>query len=101
MMFSPMGPFMSELFPTRIRATGQGFCYNFGRGIGALFPALVGILTNQVGLANAIAIFGVSAYVLMILAILTLPETLGRSLPDDEDGKSLKTYKDATGGYTV
>ncbi|MGE8475814.1 MAG: MFS transporter, partial [Paraburkholderia hospita] len=42
MMFSPMGPYMTELFPTRMRAAGQGFCYNFGRGIGALFPALVG-----------------------------------------------------------
>lgn len=101
MMFSPMGPFMTELFPTRVRATGQGFCYNFGRGIGALFPALVGKLTSEVGLANAIAIFGVGAYAVMVLAILTLPETLGRSLPEDEAAGSPETDNDATRGYTA
>ena len=30
MMFSPMGPFMTELFPTAVRGVGQGFCYNVG-----------------------------------------------------------------------
>jgi MFS family permease len=36
--FSGMGAFLTELFPTRLRGSGQGFCYNFCRGIGALFP---------------------------------------------------------------
>jgi hypothetical protein len=31
-----MGPFLTELFPTRMRGSGQGFSYNFGRGIAAL-----------------------------------------------------------------
>ncbi len=44
MMFSPMGTFMTELYPTAVRGVGQGFCYNAGRGIGALFPAAVGFL---------------------------------------------------------
>ena len=47
MMFSPMGPFMTELFPTAVRGVGQGFCYNVGRGIGAIFPALVGFLAAR------------------------------------------------------
>lgn len=101
MMFSPMGPYMTELFPTRVRATGQGFCYNFGRGIGALFPALVGKLTVGVGLANAIAIFGVGAYAVMLLAILTLPETLGRSLPEDEVAGRTDADNEARSGYTA
>ena len=88
MMFSPMGPYMTELFPTRIRAAGQGFCYNFGRGIGALFPALVGKLTAVVGLGEAIAIFGIAAYAVMLVAIVFLPETLGRPLPDDPSPES-------------
>ena len=37
-IFSGMGAFLTELFPTRVRGAGQGFTYNFGRGVGALFP---------------------------------------------------------------
>jgi sugar phosphate permease len=33
MKFAPMGPFMTELYPTNIRGTGQGFCYNAGRAV--------------------------------------------------------------------
>jgi MFS family permease len=80
MMFSPMGPFMTELFPTAVRGVGQGFCYNVGRGIGALFPALVGFLAARLGLAAAIAIFSFCGLALMIVALLLLPETRGRSL---------------------
>ena len=45
--FSGIGAFLTELYPTRLRGSGQGFCYNFGRGIGALFPFLVGALSNS------------------------------------------------------
>jgi sugar phosphate permease len=79
-MFSPMGSFMTELYPTAVRGTGQGFCYNAGRGIGALFPAMVGFLATKLGLTVAIAIFSLSAYGIMIVALLMLPETRGRSL---------------------
>jgi MFS family permease len=60
-IFSGMGPVLTELFPTSVRGAGQGFCYNFGRGIGALFPFLVGALSTSTSLANAIAIFAVAA----------------------------------------
>jgi MFS family permease len=84
MKWSPMGSFMTELFPTEVRGVAQGFCYNVGRGIGALFPALVGILADQWGLGNAIAVFGCTGLVMMILALMTLPETRGRSLDSGE-----------------
>jgi MFS family permease len=80
MMFSPMGPFMTELYPAAVRGVGQGFCYNAGRGIGAVFPALVGFLAARLGLAAAIAIFSFAGLMLMIVALLMLPETRGRSL---------------------
>ncbi len=80
MMWPPMGPFMTELFPTEVRGTAQGFCYNAGRGIGALFPALVGFLANQMSLAIAIAVFAFIAYMLMVIALTMLPETHGRAL---------------------
>ena len=79
-MFPPMGPFMTELYPTEVRGTAQGFCYNAGRGIGALFPAVIGFLSSVLSLAGAIAIFAAAAYGLMILMLLLLPETRGRSL---------------------
>src|SRR6201995_1962054 len=81
--FSGMGAFLTELYPTRLRGSGQGFCYNFGRGIGALFPFLVGWLSTSMSLANAIAIFAVSAYLVFFLTAFALPETRGRVLHAD------------------
>jgi MFS family permease len=81
--FSGVGAFLTELYPTRLRGSGQGFCYNFGRGIGALFPYLVGALSTTTTLANAIAIFAVAAYSVFFLAAFALPETRGRVLHAD------------------
>ncbi len=78
--FSPIGAFFTELFPSRVRGSGQGFSYNVGRGIGALFPTLVGILSARMGLGHAISIFAVVAYLTMVIATLLLPETRGREL---------------------
>jgi MFS family permease len=78
--FSGVGAFLTELYPTRLRGSGQGFCYNFGRGVGALFPFLVGALSNSTSLANAIAVFAVAAYAVFFLAAFALPETRGRVL---------------------
>lgn len=80
--FSPMGAFFSELFPTSLRGSGQGFAYNLGRGIGALFPALVGYFSTHMRLGAAIAVFAVAAYILMTLSVLLLPETRGMDLPE-------------------
>ena len=81
--FSGIGAFLTELYPTRLRGSGQGFCYNFGRGIGALFPFLVGALSATTSLANAIAMFAVVAYALFFIAAFALPETRGRVLHAD------------------
>jgi sugar phosphate permease len=81
--FSGVGAFLTELYPTRLRGSGQGFCYNFGRGIGALFPFLVGALSTTTSLGNAIAIFAVLAYGLFFIAAFALPETRGRILHAD------------------
>lgn len=79
-VFSPIGAFFTELFPSRVRGSGQGFSYNVGRGIGALFPTLVGVLSTRMELGHAISMFAVVAYVTMVVAILLLPETRGREL---------------------
>jgi MFS family permease len=74
-IFSDMGPVLTKLFPTSVRGAAQGFCYNFGRGIGALFPTLVGLLSASVALGTAIGIFAAISYAIVILATLVLPET--------------------------
>lgn len=78
--FSGVGAYFTELFPSRVRGSGQGFAYNFGRGIGALFPALVGYLSATMPLGQAIGIFTGAAYVVVILAVALLPETRGKAL---------------------
>jgi MFS family permease len=82
--FSPMGAFFTELFPTHLRGSGQGFSYNLGRGVGALFPTLVGYFSNRIQLGIAIAVFAATAYLLMILGVLLLPETRGLELAEPE-----------------
>jgi MFS family permease len=80
--FSPMGAFFSELFPTRLRGSGQGFSYNLGRGVGAMFPAFVGYIMIRISLGHAIEIFSMAAYLIMALSVLALPETRGQDLQD-------------------
>jgi len=78
--FAGLGSYFAELFPTRVRGTGMGFAYNFGRAVGALFPTLVGYISSMIALETAIGIFTVSSYALVLIAILALPETKGRVL---------------------
>jgi MFS family permease len=81
--YAGTGAFLTELFPTRLRGSGQGFCFSFGRGIGALFPTLVGYLSGTFELGNAMAVFAVIAYGTFFLTAFALPETKGRVLEPD------------------
>lgn len=78
-IFSGFGSYLSELFPTAVRGTGQGFTYNAGRGLGAVFPTLVGFLADSWGVGGAL-VFGALGYGLAVVALLGLPETRGREL---------------------
>jgi MFS family permease len=80
MKFSPMGPFMTELYPTELRGTGQGFCYNGGRAIGSFFPTMVGFASQIMPLGSAIVLFCCLASGLMIVMLPLLPETRGRTI---------------------
>ncbi|MBO9558936.1 MAG: MFS transporter [Caulobacter sp.] len=79
-MFSAIGPVLTELFPTEMRGSGLGFCYNVGRGLAGLMPALIGLDVQKTGLAHAIGLYATSAYVLVLLATAIIPETRGRDL---------------------
>lgn len=79
-IFSGMGAFLTENYPTRIRGSGQGFSYNLGRGIAALNPTFVGLLSATMPLGQSIGIFAVLSYGVVVFAALMLPETKGRDL---------------------
>jgi MFS family permease len=75
--------YLPELFPTRVRATGQGVCYNFGRILTALsawkVSSLMAWFHNSYAQAGAAVVV---IYIIGIIAILFLPETHGQPLPD-------------------
>ena len=79
-VFSGMGAFFTEIFPTRVRGMGQGFAYNVGRATGALFPSFVGILSTYMPLGQAIGCFAALGYAIMAIAAFVLPETKGKVL---------------------
>ena len=82
MKFPPMGPFMTELFPTAVRGKAQGFCYNAGRAIGSFLPTMVGFVSQSFSLGATIAVLSAFASGLTIVMLMLLPETRGRSLAE-------------------
>jgi MFS family permease len=79
-IFGAIGPLLSEQFPTQIRATGQGFAYNFGRAAGSFVPTAVGMLSAKMPLGEAIGLVSLVGYGLIIISVSLLPETRGKNL---------------------
>ena len=77
--FSLFGSMLAELYPTRIRGTGQGFAYNFGRGLSAMAPFLVGAIADSQGLGVALAL-NAGFFLLGAIIIFWLPETKNTEL---------------------
>jgi MFS family permease len=81
--FSMFGSFLAELFPTAVRATGQGLTYNLGRGLGALAPYTIGFVATlpNVGIGSALAL--TSAFFLAGAGlILFFPDTSRQALAE-------------------
>ncbi|HUP59457.1 MAG TPA: MFS transporter [Thermoanaerobaculia bacterium] len=77
--FSVFGAMLAELFPTRIRASAQGFCYNGGRLAAATATLYMGSAAMKYGLGPSIATVGLFFAVGAVL-IWLLPETKGTEL---------------------
>ncbi len=72
--------YFPELFPTSVRATGQGFCFNFGRLIAAVGALQLGNLVNLFGsAANAYTTLS-CVYLIGMLMVWYGPETKGTEL---------------------
>jgi MFS family permease len=81
--FSMFGSFLAELFPTAVRATGQGLTYNLGRGLGALAPYTIGYVATlpNVGIGSALAL--TSAFFLAgAVLVRAFPDTSKQPLAD-------------------
>ncbi|TQM13828.1 MFS transporter [Pseudonocardia kunmingensis] len=50
------GSYIGELFPTRIRTTGAGFCFNVGRGVSAFAPFGLAALATVTGLSGGLLV---------------------------------------------
>ena len=75
--------YLPELFPTRIRATGQGFGYNYGRILAAGRTANVALMQGVFDGKYATACSLMSLIYVVGLAIIWLaPETGGQPLPE-------------------
>ena len=89
-LFSGYAVYFPYLFPTRLRTTGCGFCYNIARYLAAAAPWILGGIAAALatklhsGYAPAATIVS-SIYLLGYLGTWLGPETKGRLLPEDAD----------------
>jgi MFS family permease len=79
-IFSGFPVYLPEIFPTRIRATGAGFCFNVGRLLAAAGPFLTGALVIYLGTfaraASSIALIYVAGLVVLLFARETKGQTI-------------------------
>ena len=82
-VFGSFTYYLPELFPTRLRATGAGFCYNIGRIVAAGGPFWVGQVAAQGGHTMLQTLFYVGFVPLIGLCFLPLIiETRHQKLAD-------------------
>jgi MFS family permease len=81
-VFAGYSIYFPELFPTRLRGTGVGFCYNTVRYLAAPAPILFGYLATRMSFREA-AMLMATVYLVGVVALIWAPETKGRPLPED------------------
>ena len=75
--------YFPELFPTRLRASGAGFCFNVGRVLAAPVLFLSAYLKTRPDADLRLVICTLALlYLLGLVCILFLPETRGQPLPE-------------------
>lgn len=81
-VFAGYSIYFPELYPTRLRGTGVGFCYNTVRYLAAPAPILLGYLSVSMGLRNA-AIAMSCIYIVGIVTLFWAPETKGKPMAEE------------------
>lgn len=88
-VFGGYSIYFPELFPTRLRGTGVGFCYNTVRYLAAAFPPMLMFLNRLLVEQGAADPFRKAAtilsfiFLLGIVVLIWAPETKGKPLPED------------------
>jgi len=80
-LFAGYSIYFPELFPTRLRGTGVGFCYNTVRYLAAPAPILLGYLSGLLSFRTAAVVMS-SVYLVGLVALIWAPETKGQPLPE-------------------
>ena len=83
-LFAGYSIYFPELFPTRLRGVGVGFCYNTVRYLAAPAPILLGWLSTMLSFRTAAGIMA-GIYLVGAIALIWAPETKGKPLPQDGD----------------
>jgi MFS family permease len=81
-IFSGFPIYLPELYPTALRATGSGFCFNAGRVLASASPFLTGWLVTTLGTFGRAASTVALIYLFGLVVLLFAPETKGQRLPD-------------------
>jgi len=81
-IFSGFPIYLPELYPTRLRATGAGFCFNAGRVLASASPFLTGWLVTTLGSFGRAASTVALIYLVGLIVLLFAPETRGQPLPE-------------------
>jgi MFS family permease len=77
--FSGYGSLLSELFPTRVRGRGVGFCYTVGSIGSAIGPASTALFSSHFGIGNTFVIVSLT-FLIGAVAVSRFPETRGSRL---------------------
>lgn len=81
--FAIFALYLPELFPTRVRATGQGICFNVSRALSAVGPLAVAFFGSAaLGSQTHAAAIAAAAYAVGLVAIWFGPETWRKPLTD-------------------
>jgi MFS family permease len=80
-IFSGFPIYLPELYPTRLRATGAGFCFNAGRALASASPFVTGSLVSALGSFNKAAATIALIYLVGLAVLPFAPETKGKPLP--------------------
>jgi len=81
-LYSQLPSYLSERFPTEVRATASAFCYHQGAIWGALVPWVLALCaeTFDTGLVIPMLVGTIAAAVSVVIALLLSPETKGKVL---------------------